>query len=167
MGRSRRLRPAVEALESKLLLSDIVLRGPDRSLVSDRQAAPISLDGRVGGTFRIRVRRGDPAVLSLRGTGRVSPLGQSTLVVQSTIDLRNPPSSLDATLANRRGSLTLRLTSDTGRIDLRGGVQRLQYSIVGGTGAFAGATGSGPVDVNIVPGRSFTSSRFSMAFRGA
>jgi hypothetical protein len=100
---------------------------------------PMTLDGVVQGSVTFR---GD--VHLLQGSGRVAPLGNGTANGSLAIRLGEPTFyDGELTLLNRSGSVTLRIKGIQGGPS--GPAAHLPYDILGGTGAYLGATGHGLV----------------------
>lgn len=159
MKKSTRIRPAVESLESMLLLSTAA--APAHGLVkAAAHVAPIApvatatvhaeptvhaaaatvhaeavvaLRGTLKGTGKIA---GTSAVVN--GSGKLGAVGQTTFKLAA--NLLNPPTSV--TLNAKKGKLFLQAASP---LVGSGNTGSTTYNIVGGTKAYANATGSGSV----------------------
>jgi hypothetical protein len=144
-------RPGFEALESMTLLSGLA-----GAAASTPAPLPIHLTGSISGirTFKAITGTGDLGASAsfpvpiMKESGSISPLGDIKEKVADTIG----PLSL-FTLKGNTGTIGLDITGlDTPRGGTQlvekffkhsGSVARGEYTIAFGTGAFAGATGSG------------------------
>jgi hypothetical protein len=151
MKTKRTWRPEVEALEERTVLSaglpltPVALAPVAHHSLHTRHF--LALDGSVSGTwqrrFTIPDTGGDQVLM---GSGGIAPLGQ----VQVRGELHTPGFVLHGrtvgtvTLTNAKGSVTVRLIGP-----LQPGFSpppsTFHYTLVGGTGRYAGASGSGRV----------------------
>ena len=163
MTRARRCRPQVEPLEERTVPSAV--HGPAHAApvahhhhVKHRhhhapQPAPPGqglgqvLSGQVSGTWTTQPGLPDTGTeQTLTGAGTVQPLGP----VQATGTLHTPGFILRGettgtlTLSNANGSVTLRLVGPP-QPGFSGPPPTFTYTVVGGTGAYAGASGTGTV----------------------
>jgi hypothetical protein len=102
----------------------------------------ISLQGWIEGRYTLSETTGSPYNLS--GAGPVGPSNGTVVGAGSLLVQEGEPTTASGslTLSDAKGSLTLQLSG------LQGGpaqIHDLHYSILSGTGAYAGATGSGSV----------------------
>jgi hypothetical protein len=149
MSTTRRWRPVVEALEDRTALSMAMgLAGQLSAVLPPGQHAAhqhLTLLGAVTGTWsRVPIVPDVGGEQNLNGAGTVQPLG----AVQASGHLRTP-----GFVAHGRAEATFTLTAAGGSITVRlvGPLQRgfssppahFHYTIKGGTGKYAGASGSG------------------------
>jgi hypothetical protein len=124
----------------------------------------VSLSGAISGKYSLAptaVTVG--ATYVFNGTGAVSPLGPVSGQGHATLPplgaTGNPTGTLTLTsigaTAAASGSVTLALTAPT-QSSSGPFPTILTYTIIGGTGIFAGATGAGTIDVVLGPGNAFT-----------
>lgn len=163
MRPKRRMRPGIDALESKLLLSQAPARLP-APVVQEfqrRHHAPgaegVALRGAVDGTFSSSDGIPDAgAMQTLQGAGAVAPLG--TVRVRGELSLPgfilHGRSTGSFTLTNSAGSVTIHVTGEA-----HGGRGTLphttvgRFTIIGGSGAYAAAAGSGRAVLTETPER--------------
>ncbi len=159
--RTYRRRPEFESLESMVLLSGIAAAEHEHHAAAAMVAtkpvreALISLSGTASGTYRSGRAAGSPYTFT--GKGTVSPLGRAT--VSGSLQLAVSAPTGQITVATRHGKIFASLsTSGLGA--------PVFYSITGGTGRFAGATGHGAGDLNIVQGhgKGPANGRFTITF---
>jgi hypothetical protein len=168
MRTDRRLRPSVERVESKALLS-AGMTSPSflaaAHAVAARPTDVLKLTGTASGRWSTSV--GIPDIgrsTSLVGKGTIAPLGavnvSGSLHAPGFIARGRATGSLVLTGAN--GSVALQLTGP-----LQRGFSALPtsftYRIVGGTGAYVGSTGRGKAEIHLleadaVPTRSASTS---------
>jgi len=140
MRKPVRRRPVVESLESLMLLSTFASTHAVAAEVSARgvNAGPIVLEGSARGFYRSGRAPGSP--ISFMARGNISPLGPATIkgTFQATV---NPPTGTVVISAGRRGAVfaTLASTEDPNVVT---------YTITGGRGRFAGASGNGTATIN-------------------
>lgn len=139
--RVRKFSPGVESLETVVLLSTatanlhlvhkqpaVVVVAPDATATTQ-----VKIRGVIQGTGRFT-----GTTLNLKGSGNLGKLGATTLNVNASI--LNPPSTI--TLNTRKGKIVLAAASDS---LISGNSGSVDYTITGGTKAYANATGSGLV----------------------
>lgn len=105
--------------------------------------------------------------LALKGSGPVSPLGMADL--QGSLSVRNgEPTFIDGkvVLTNRLGSVAIELQGIHGGPITPTPTFQLHYKIVGGTGAYRYAVGSGSATISFAhnPDGSARSLEFSLTF---
>jgi hypothetical protein len=129
----------------------VAAAGSEVRAIHTAQALPLVLNGSVVGKYL--VTSGNPnisAEFRLIANGRVSPLGKVglTAVIQ-TQPFVGPNSSAtgSATFFNRRGSVHLTYVGPVGPSPAPL-PSMLFYTIVSGTGAYQGTTGSGTIGVS-------------------
>ena len=135
-----RRRPQFESLESMVLLSGtaVAVHPAAAAMVAMEPAStiPASISGTVKGTYHAGKAAGSPVTFT--SSGMVSPLGHVTL-----------KGSLQ--LSTTSGNLIL--STKHGKVQAGAVVKTFPtiftYTITGGTGRFAGATGSGLVSTNV------------------
>ena len=139
MKKSTRIRPAVESLESMMLLSTAAvnlhaLAQPTAHVVTAEATAPVvNLQGTLHGTGKIS---GTSATVS--GSGNLGKVGTATFKLNA--NLTNPPTSV--TLSTKKGNLYLQASSS---LVGAGSTGSTTYTITGGTKSYLNATGSGTV----------------------
>lgn len=137
MPKSQTVRPAVESLESLMLMT--AAPGRLHAMVMPAaevatQATPaIALHGTIRGTGTLV-----GSTLTVHAAGQLGKVGLATITASGSIT--DPPASI--TLATRRGKLVL--TAVTPAV-IAGTSGSVHYTITGGTGAYAHATGSGTI----------------------
>ncbi len=153
MAASIRWRPRLEALEDRAAPTALGGPGPaghhGLALAApsgpDAATSRLSLAGRITGTFTGPPVLPDASVLQVfAGSGTVAPLG----LVQASGSLALPGFIAGG---HAQGSITLANSQGTVTFELLGPLQpgysappaRLRYTVTGGTGAYAGATGHG------------------------
>ena len=172
-----RRRPAfqVESLENRCLLS-VLASTPTVPAEVHSASQFVPLKGNFEGTAQVSFvsESANSAVYSVEITasGQFSHLGQSTLQADEidTIDLATGSS----VVTDGSGILTAangdQLFLDYGGKGVPNGVgfdDTLHFTIDGGTGRFAGATGSGAVQSTDVPGANYPSVAFVAVLDGA
>src|SRR5262245_33067420 len=130
-------RPELESLETMVLLSGVsVLRHSGVAVLVAREpqsSGPILLSGTARGTFRSGRGAGAPTSFSAKGS--IGPLGKATLKGSLQFHVANPTGSVTLSVKNK-GKLFASLST-------QGLGSPVFYTITGGTGAFAGDSGSG------------------------
>ena len=156
MKRTRRSRPVVEALEGKKLLSAVGVPAPHATALVASKASQrhLLLVGTIQGTWSRTLTNPDiGGAQTLQGTGKVRPLGavdaSGTLHTPGFVARGNTTGSL--TLEDNRGSVTLHLVGTMTRPGFSGPATALRYTIVDGTGRYAGASGSGTAELQERP----------------
>jgi hypothetical protein len=164
MRRARSVRPSLESMESKQLLS-----GAGVAMVGTIPSAPvIMLGGTIHGTFHKPVGIPDVgAQYNLAGSGKLAHFGPATVTgtLREVGFIAQGHSTGTLTLSNAKGSITLSLTGPT-----QGGFSRLPttYGFVmsRGTGAYAHDVDTGQLTLHLGgPGGASTpglSGRFSI-----
>jgi hypothetical protein len=145
-----RWRPRLEVLEDRSLPSSTSVIAPVALGPAAAHAAapvPITPWGVVSGTWVPGpAPKGGGTLQVLTGSGTVSPVGpvQAALKLQVPGTAQAGRASGTLTLTTTRGTVTLQLQGPLTR-GLGGTTLPLNYKITGGTGKYAGATGSGVV----------------------
>jgi hypothetical protein len=152
---SRRARPEVVTLEGRTLLSRVAAHAAVPAQVSKpRPHHQVELYGTTANTVVLLPSK----VVQITGSGKFGGMGPVTLT--SSTDARSEKSLLqtpwllhaDAVLTNAQGTVSVRVTPGTLGLDPYAQPVHLQYTITGGTGAYAGAVGTGLVDLRLAPG---------------
>jgi hypothetical protein len=149
MNKTRNWRPEVEALEERTVLSTGLRLAPVALSPAVHQELTVrqvlALDGSVSGTWHKRFTLPDTGGDQvLKGAGVVAPLGH----VRMHGELHTPGFVLRGhtvgtiTLTNAKGSVTVGLVGPS-QPGFSGPPSSFRYTIVGGTGQYAGASGSG------------------------
>jgi hypothetical protein len=158
---------SVDALEDRLVLSHGVavqpaLLGSAYVRLSGSTLPPTSihqmaLNGTLTGSFTNwpSTQATGPSLLTiLKGAGIVSPLGNVAASGSVTAPVTQSPTKIGpqgtVTLTNSQGSLTVQLSIPVGQVYTRLSMH-FDFSIVKGTGAFAGAAGKGTADLALIP----------------
>lgn len=131
MRAMKRRRPEFECLESMRLLSGVGGAAADAVVPN-----PLHLAGSVHGTYHVK-----GIVSTSKGSGSISPLGH---VTESGKSLFLAGTGSD-TMSTKQGKLFVDLS-----VRPLGSAFAGTYTIVGGTKAYAGETGSGNVLVTLV-----------------
>jgi|GEM_PF-5395903 len=161
MRRQVRRRPVVESLESLTLLSALATTATHAvaAEVSARptNVGPIELVGTAKGVYRNGQAAGAP--ISFVARGNISPLGRSTIRgnFQATV---SPPTGSVTFSEGRRGEVTATLaaTEDPSIVT---------YTITGGKGRFASATGSGTATISFAKANARGLGSYSTTFHPA
>lgn len=138
MRTSRKLRPRLEGIESRALLSGVAA-----AVVAPPASHTIHLNGTLAGSYAEHQGNPDfPKVYTLSGSGHLGTKARTTLAgsLQAGGFTANPGAHGTVRLAEAHGSITVNLTASPA-----GTSDPLEYAIVGGTGAYKGAIGSGSV----------------------
>jgi hypothetical protein len=158
-------RPELELLEGRAMLSAGSVLSPPLLTVTAllAQQSPqqhyLALVGEIKGTWtRIRTLPDVGQSQSLMGSGRVRPLGevQAEGTLHAPGFIREGHTTGTLTLTNSRGSITLQLVSRQPQPGFSPPARSYDYTITGGTGAYAGATGSGRATLQESPDGTFT-----------
>jgi hypothetical protein len=142
---ARSYRPQVESLEGRTLPSSLPVVGPPHETAVHAAPHVLLLSGTIGGTWTLLHTIPDTGgKQALMGQGTVHPLGP----VEASGTLYTP-----GFIGSGHAEIELRLSAGKGSVKLLlvGPLQRgfshpptsFHYTIVSGTGAFAGATGNG------------------------
>ncbi len=136
---SRRRRPELETLESVTLLSSFGHAAAVQAEAAHKTIAPtappvVALHGTIHATGKLS----GSTTLAVSGSGNLGAVGTASAKVR--VDLANPPSSI--TLSARKGRLVL---AESSPLLTSGNGGSTTYTVVGGTGSYAHATGSGTV----------------------
>lgn len=156
MSRDRRRAPRLESLEGRQLLSTAHF-----DHIVARAAPPLVLNGTMKGSLTTFLDTpGPPETLSEVFTGRARSMGAVRVVVSDQID--SATGSLlggKVILSNPRGSVHLAFGPTSVVSNQTVGTlstQVVHYTVVQGTGAYAGASGSGTFTVLQNNGKSAT-----------
>jgi hypothetical protein len=158
---------ALDTLEDRLVLSHVGSFSPALAVhphihMAANTLPPISinrlsLNGTLTGSFTNgpSPQSSAPTLLTiLKGSGLVSPIGKVDVSGSLTTSTTQAPTTLGpqgtVTLSNSQGSVTLRLSVPVGQVYSRLSM-RFEFSIVKGTGAFAGGAGTGSADLTLIP----------------
>ena len=148
MTRKQSPKPAVDSLEGRMLLSGAAHHLPRAGVVEILRVrhVGVALNGTVDGTV---------GASTVSGVGNVAPLGQATLSggidlarLQST-KLRPSTAVLDVALGGQSGAVQVRLTAGRNRSIGFNTPEALPFSVLGGSGAYARAIGSGIATVTV------------------
>jgi hypothetical protein len=153
-----RRRPEFESLESLTLLSGFATATHSVAAeVAERATnlGPIVLAGTARGTYRSGATAGSPVTFS--ATGNISPLGRSTIKGSFQVTVLNPTGTVVIS-AGRRGAVTADLGGTASSNVVR-------YTITGGSGRFAGATGSGTATITFSSPDAQGRGRYSTTFQ--
>ena len=139
--KSCRRRPEFDSLETMTLLSGISAMAHPAALPiigpRDAVAAAITFNGTVKGTYK---SHGLGVPDSFAAKGSLSPVGKISLTGSAVFSPVNPTGSMTITSTkNKHNKIFATLTTD----GLQGPVF---YTITGGTGTFAGASGGGQAE---------------------
>lgn len=146
----RQLRPSVEGLESLRLLSapgHAVASSPVASAHSEatKATAPVAVV-ELRGTIHSTVEASRSGIAFI-GSGNLGAVGKASIDIR--LDEAGPLPTF--TLSTRRGKITLTATESAApgvsptSTGPRGDVESFPYTVFGGTGAYAHATGSGTI----------------------
>lgn len=177
MRRSRE--PRVEALEALTFLSvampaplaaqtaaQVGAAHPGLQAVTLRQQAALAtatatsqaldLSGTIGGMYQVHQVQGQPATLKLNGFGHLRGTGLVRMAATYDSGQAAGQEILDMALTTRRGTLLVRIQPDpsipqTTATNGTQGHAATAYHVLGGTGAYQGATGSGVVTLALIP----------------
>jgi hypothetical protein len=152
MKPSRRKRPQLEALEAMTLLS-AAMPQTTALVAASSHKLHLALSGSIGGPSSSAVTNPDVgASFSLDGSGRVAPLGQvsSTGSLHLTGFIATGHATGTLTLRNAKGTVTLALTGPS-QPGFSGPPSSLSYTVTGGTGLYAKATGRGTATLAVTP----------------
>jgi hypothetical protein len=142
MARDRRQSPRLESLEGRQLLSAM-----HYDHIVARAAAPVVLDGKLQGNLSSYTEAaGPPRTMSEAFSGRVRSMGRVNGVVADQVDSSGNLIGGSITLTNRRGAVVLGFGPGSTVSTQQAGTlysQVVRYSVVSGTGAYAGAGGTG------------------------
>jgi hypothetical protein len=139
------MRPEFDSLESMVLLSGLAAvghRAHGAAMVRIEPALDVAvgLSGTARGTYHSGKALGSP--VSFSGKGPVTPLGHATVKGSLQLDVQMPTGQI---------TLTARHTRIFANLSTAGLGQPFFYTITGGTGQFAGVSGSGVASVSTVP----------------
>ncbi len=162
MRKSTHTRPALEPLEEKALLSQVVPHHPVHlARITPSVNRPVTiktnqLQGMVTGTYAIAPSTPAPGMnYDLNGSGQVGTLGvvKVTGFIHIGTNSKSAPTGT-ITLTDDKGSIQLAVTGKGGPRPLApvgSGAMSLRYTIVSGTGAFRNYHGSGSVSMATLP----------------
>jgi hypothetical protein len=151
MRRARKLRPSLESMESKQLLSGAGA-GAGVVLAGTIPSAPVvMLGGMIHGSFHKPLGTPDVgAHYNLAGTGKLAHFGSTTLAgsLGEVGFIAQGNSTGTLTLANAKGSLTLSLTGPT-----QGGFSRLptsyNFTVTASSGAYTNYEDTGHLTLHL------------------
>ena len=170
---------SVEPLEDRLVLSHGVAVQPallssaymrlSASTLPPVSIHQMSLNGTLTGSFTkwpSLQASGSNLLTILKGSGFVSPVGTVGAGGSITTSITQSPTKVGpqgtVTLTNSQGSLTLQLSIPVGQVYSPLSID-FEFSIVKGTGAYAGAAGKGTADLTLIPqGGPITSNGITM-----
>jgi hypothetical protein len=152
MSEKQTFRPQVEGLETRTALSAYSSLTPPAWTAAlhghPHHHHHLSLRGEVSGVWLPHPGNPDTGLAQeLNGSGSVAPLG----AVQVSGSLQGPGfvarghATGTLTLSAAGGSITLRLVGQGAQPGFSGPPHAFTYTVTGGTGAYAGASGSGTV----------------------
>jgi hypothetical protein len=177
-----RQQPRVEGLESRLVLTGhaalhsaalhhlMAAALVQHTGTGHNQLAPsVLLQGTVSGTCSDLPYGVYGHSYAMNGSGQVSPLGQ--VGVSGTIHMSGMvPSTRDTgqlvlrSMVNAGGSITIQLTGVPGIPSNNGVTEQFRYTIVSGTGAYQGVTGTGLADLTIKASPTSEQELFTLTF---
>ncbi len=143
MRPSHRLRPTIEGMEPKALLS-----GVGGGVIGTIVSHTLHLHGTVKGTYNEHQANPDtPKEYNLFGTGDLGLKARTALAgsIHSGGFTTHPNAEGKIYLADARGTITVKLTVDPKAGSTGGLADTYDYTIVGGTGAYKNDTGKGTV----------------------
>jgi len=158
MRRDKQMRPRLESMESKLLLTAQAMSGLASAVVSTPTPVVklIELNGNVQGAYHEHIKNPDiGADYTFFGSGVVN--GRHTAITGHIakvgfIAVGAPGGKLF--LSDARGTITLKVTGVTGdsKDGLNGGLPTLfKFEVEGGTGAYRNEHGSGQLTLDLTP----------------
>jgi hypothetical protein len=170
---------ALDALEDRLVPSHVGAAGPallgsayirlSTSTLPPVSIRQLTLNGTLSGSFTNwpNLQASGPILLTiLKGSGFVSPIGKVDASGSLTTSMTQSPTQIGpqgtVTLTNSQGSVTLQLSVPVGQVYSRLSM-RFEWSIVNGTGVYAGGAGKGTADLALIPqGGPITSNGISL-----
>ena len=112
----------------------------------------LDLSSTIRGNYKLQLAPdGSSGSFQLQGVGSIRGLGPARLSSSYVADQTSAPETLTVTLSTRRGNLSLEVGRAPGDVDPDRSTARLRYQVVEATGALAGASGSGILDMNLRP----------------
>jgi hypothetical protein len=147
MKKSTRRRPGFESLESLMLLSTVMAEAVHAAKTPAQVAPslPLALSGTGQVTAHITLNMLRSLAFKFSGSAQLEPIGHASLSLTLT-------AQSDATVA----VVNLTLSTKHGKIDLQGSYSNpsetsvtFGYSVIGGTGMYARATGSGTITAGV------------------
>ncbi len=172
-SRTKTATPQFEALESLTYMSVAVPGAessvPDRAawIQQIREARSIpQLSGTIQGSYEIVSDESGGGTLNMNGRGFIRGLGVVQLTGQFVTDPTNPSDTMDLTLSNNRGSVTVRVSAAPTSTDPTNAPPSV-FNVVSATDQFTGFQNSGTVGLTLLPSlRSLgTTGRLSLNFR--
>ena len=153
--RRRAIRPAVEAIESRTLLSaGIDGAATAGALILHRPAGPVHLHGTLQGQFHTDTPFADAGTTYLiDGKGRVGGFGRVTVTgeVHSLGFVLTGHAQGDLTLKKAGGTITLHLLSPVQQTGFQPLPSVFVYGITSGTGRYRAVYGMGSATLNLTP----------------
>ncbi|MDB5349925.1 MAG: hypothetical protein JWN86_1172 [Planctomycetota bacterium] len=140
--RAHSFRPALTTLEGRTLLSTLTHPGHPGAVVVIA-AAPSAIHGSLNGSFSDL----SGSSVSVKGSGKINGIGP---VVLSGTLAHGPAFSIAGgtlLLSSQNGTISLAVQGTIPNLYRKGAKVTYQYAITSGTGAFAGATGSGLIKI--------------------
>jgi hypothetical protein len=154
--RRRKIRPVVEPIESRALLSaGLAGATTGRALIRHSPSASIHLNGTLRGQFQVNVSIPDTGkTYVIKGAGHVGGFGQASVSgdMHSLGFIAQGHAKGDITLKTAGGTVTLHLTSLVQQAGFQPLPNVFSFGIIGGTGKYMGAHGIGSATVTLVPG---------------
>ena len=168
MNRRAKVAPMVELLEGRALLSHVPVAAHGGAVEVAARVVTHSyvVNGTINGNYLISTS-GTQNTLAFIGSGTVSPLGPISASSPATVLPAKVPNHIDLTFAADGGNLTVRFTKGSGPLNLNAARQHGKFKILGGTGLYAHASGSGTGSLSIAPTTTDgTAGTFSLALNG-
>jgi hypothetical protein len=137
---AKSFRPRVESLESMLLLSTLFAEASKHNKppahVAPKPYGELPLVGTIKGTGSVTGN-----TVSFSASGSIKAIGSTSIKVTGNLAI---PTSENVTLSAKKGKVYLTVS----QIALANS-QTLTYTVTGGTGTYAGATGSGTIQATL------------------
>jgi len=149
---SRPLRPNLEAMESKALLSAVAASAPGAAAIV---ATPhtLVLNGTLSGRYSAHQSNPDAGkTYDLSGSGRVLPLRHTGVAgnLRTVGFIANRHAEGTLSLSDSQGTVTIRLVGPP-QSGPTGLPPRFHFTITGGTGRYQGVKGQGTAALTLVP----------------
>jgi hypothetical protein len=153
--RRRKLRPCVEPIESRALLSaGIGGASAVGAMVSHGPIRSIRLDGTLDGRYRVNVVAPDVGkTYAITGSGRVHGIGETSVTgaMHSLGFIARGHAQGDVTRGGARGTLSLHLTGVIQQSGFQGLPSEFRFSITGGTGIYRRVHENGTATLALTP----------------